>query len=314
MDITTGFSKLARVSLTLAAIALAVAAPSRAQTPEKLNVAITANDGYTAFFAQDLGLFQKAGLNVDVKIFANGPAIAAAVASRDLQIGLSNVVTIAQARERGLPFTLVAPVSLVVAGDPSTQMVALPDSPVRTGKDLNNKTIGAASIAGILRLCAQAWIDRNGGDSSTVKFVEVTPGETLAALQRGTIAAALMVDPALAAVRPQIRALGNPMEAIGPRLLVTGFFANDAWIAQNPQVAKTFARVIEEAGRWANDAKNRPAANAILAKYTHNAASDLGNVVYARTFDSTLLQPILDSAVKYKFLSKPLAAADIMLR
>jgi NitT/TauT family transport system substrate-binding protein len=315
MNVHSQLAKIRRSTLMAALAMVVVASPAlHAQTPANLQVAITPNDGYTAFFAQDLGMFRRAGLNVEVKMLANGPAIAAAVASGDLQIGFANVVTIAQARERGLPFTIVAPGSLSIGTDPSTQIVTAPNSPVRSAKDLNGKTLGAATIAGILRLCADVWIDKNGGDSSTVNFVEIAPSETAVALQRGSIAAALMVDPWLTAAGTQIHRLGNPMAAIGPRLLVTGFFANDSWLAQNSQAAKTFTAVIADAAKWGNDPKNRAAAAAIIQKATKNAAGDLGNAVYAPTLEAAQLQPILDSALKYKFIARPLSASEITQR
>jgi hypothetical protein len=52
----------------------------------------------------------------------------------------------------------------------------------------------------------------------------------------------------------------------------------------------------------------------MIAKYTHNAASNLGNSVYATALDASQVQPILDSALKYKLLTQPLVAGEMMQR
>ena len=61
------------------------------------------------------------------------------------------------------------------------------DAVVKSGKDFNGKTLASNVSRGFGSLITNAWIDNNGGDSTTVKWVEFPfPGLT-AALQRGTI-------------------------------------------------------------------------------------------------------------------------------
>ena len=49
------------------------------------------------------------------------------------------------------------------------------NSTVQSGKDLNGKTIAVIALNGITHIAARAWIDQNGGDSATAKFIEVPP-------------------------------------------------------------------------------------------------------------------------------------------
>jgi NitT/TauT family transport system substrate-binding protein len=295
----------------LASIAVLVPLSSdRAQAATKLSIAIVDNDGFQAYIARDLGMFQRAGLDVDIQNLGKGSAVAAAVTGHDVAIGISNIVTIAQAIESGLPFRFIAPASMEFSTIPTTRLVTWPQSAIRSAKDLNGKTLGAQTTSGLIRLVEEAWIDKNGGDSSTVQFIELPPPAILPALERGTIAAATLIEPMLTADLPQIRPLGNPFDALGPRLMVTGWFATNDWIDQNRDVAATFAKVMGDAARWANDPKNRVQVAELQRKYGASSAIN----PYAVSFDTATLQPILDGALKYKLLARPLSAAEMIFK
>ncbi len=181
----------------LGGTALLAAASERGSAATALHAGVTSDDGYEAWFAQEIGLFAKAGLDVNSQLFANGSAAAAALIGHSLDFACGNVVTVAQARDHGVPVTLVTPSIVSVATAANTGLTVAMDSPIRTAKDLEGKTVGVLSIQGILAMSIQLWLDKNGADSKRVQLVEITPPQMLAALQRGTVAATLMVDPFL---------------------------------------------------------------------------------------------------------------------
>ena len=259
----------------LASIAMLVPLSSDgAQAATKLSIAIVDNDGFQAYIARDLGMFRRAGLDVDIQNLGKGSAVAAAVTGHDVAIGISNIVTIAQAIESGLPFRFIAPASMEIGTIPTTRLVTWPQSNIRSGKDLNGKVLGAQTTSGLIRLIEEAWIDKNGGDSSTVQFIELPPPAILPALERGTIAAATLIEPMLTADLPQVRALGNLFDALGPKLMVTGGFATTDWIEANRDTAATVATVMGEAARWANDPKNRVQVGELQRKYGASSATN----------------------------------------
>jgi NitT/TauT family transport system substrate-binding protein len=97
----------------------------------------------------------------------------------------------------------------------SFALVVRADSPYQAAKDLNGKKIGAASPVSIVGVGARAWIDRNGGDSSTVEVFQVPFGTVEQALKTGRADAVSTTFSDLAAVK-NIRILGYPTEPIGP--------------------------------------------------------------------------------------------------
>lgn len=294
----------------LGSLGVLAARPALAQTAAPLRAGVTSDDGYEAWFAQDLGFFAKSGLNVESQFFNNGAAAAAALTGGSLTVACGNVVTVAQARDHGLPIVMVAPSIVYVNANPNNSLMVLRESPLQTAKDLNGKTVGVLSLQGILSLSLKLWIDANGGDSKTVQLVEITPPQMLAAMQRGTVAAALMVDPFLTAAAAETRLFGLPSGAFGPRSIVTGWFATTDWIKQNGAAAKSFAQIMSQTARWANDPANRDQATQIVAKHLGRTI-DLGKTAYAPNFQSDPMQPILAAAFRYKYISRPMTVADI---
>jgi NitT/TauT family transport system substrate-binding protein len=107
---------IARRLLLLPAFALvfALAAGERPATSQTevttIRVASTPIDvGAQVYYAQALGAFKAAGLDVQIQSIDNGAAIASAVAGGAVDIGQSNVVSIATAYTKKLPFVVLAP-------------------------------------------------------------------------------------------------------------------------------------------------------------------------------------------------------------
>ena len=298
-------------TVALAALVLA-GTPLQAQTPTVLHVATGGKESDAqVYYAQDLGYFKRAGLDVEITTMSNGAAIASAVAAGALQVGSSNILAIATARARGLPFVFIAPGGGYRDAVPTTELVVAPNSPIRTGKDLDGKTVGTISLRALDQSSVMAWIDQNGGDSSTVKFVEIPTPEMPAALARGTIDAAQIAEPVLSASRGNVRVLGKSYSAVAKQFLIAGWFATSDWVAQNPDVVKRFADAIAQTAQWAN--ANPAKAAAILEKYSKIPPHPNANhLTYARTLDAAAIAPVLELGLKYKALSQPMAPSDLI--
>ena len=157
--------------LLVPGIASAQTAP---KSPVTLHVgAIPSEVAAELFYGVDMGFFKKAGLDVQIDFFNNGGAIAAAVASGALDLGLSDLMSVINAHSRGLPFVYAAPGLLTTLKAPTVGLLIPNASPIKEAKDFNGKSVAVSGLKNIAQITASAWIDANGGDSKTVKFVEV---------------------------------------------------------------------------------------------------------------------------------------------
>ena len=89
-------------------------------------------------------MFKRAGLDASIQMIGTGAAIVAAVAGHTVDIGMSNVVTIAQAHAKDLPFSFVAPGSMYLSTAPNAQFVVMPQSAFTRPKTSTVKPLPAS--------------------------------------------------------------------------------------------------------------------------------------------------------------------------
>jgi NitT/TauT family transport system substrate-binding protein len=297
-----------------AACSMLVAGRRAAWAQSALHLGISPFEAHAdAYYAQDNGLFKKAGLDVDIQQFNGGATVIAAIVGGSLQIGAGSPLPLASARQRGVRVVLVAP-GYIYESNASTPIDALAvaaNSPYRTGRDLNGKTIAVAGVRSVAQLAAFSWIDRNGGDSSTVKAVELPQNAMADAVADGRVDAAEIGDPALSAGidNGKVRIIGKAYEAIAKRLFASTWFATEDWADRNADVIRRFTGAINDASAWA--VKNPEAAAQVLQKYM-KVTFTRAHEYHARTLDPALIQPLLDAAARYKILERPMDAHEII--
>jgi NitT/TauT family transport system substrate-binding protein len=264
-------------------------------------------------FARDRGYFKAAGLDVQIQIFQSGPVIAPAVVGGSLDVGAANTGSLAGAVERGLALRIFAPSSQVGPKTSTDVIMVKDDSPIKTAADVNGKTIAIVAMKTVQHALFLAWIDKNGGDSKTVKMIEIPFPEMVGALDSGRVDVAIPSEPFTSQGRAGNRVIGNCYEALTSQMLLFGFFATDAWLAANKDTALKFAAAIKQAAIWAN--ANTKASALLLTKFTDLApavANTMGRATYATSIDPTMIEPAIEYMVKYGFLPKPIDAAQLI--
>jgi NitT/TauT family transport system substrate-binding protein len=302
---------------TLPLASTAVALPAVAATTP-LRVGATANDTYAqAYFAQDMGFFTKAGLDVTITTLRSGSDVAAGIASGALDVGVSNPVQLASAITHGLPFVYFAGGAFYNSDIPTTVLCVAKDSPLKTVKELEGKTIALNALADISGLGAQGYLSAHGADPSKVQFIEIAFAEMGPALQKGTVAAALISEPSLTAATDAgyARPFANVFDAIAKRFYISGWFTVSDWYKSHAAVAKQFATVMYDTARWANGHQADSAA--ILEKYS-KISPDVAHRMARATFDTSLnpayLQPPLQLAAQAKLTNRLVTTAEIIAR
>jgi NitT/TauT family transport system substrate-binding protein len=281
-----------------------------AQTPSiKLGVGMVEANAQ-AYYAQDMGFFKAAGLNVSISQLRSGTAISAAIVGGDLQAGVSNVVSLGAAHQRGIPFVIIAPGAYYDAKYPTAAAVVAPNSTVKTPKDLDGKVVGGLSLGGLDQVAMWAYIDKNGGDLSTVKFVEVTNAIMGEALAQGRIASASMNDPELseAVAQGKVKILGRAWDAISPLFMQTVWFTTRDWLQGNKETARRLSQALVAAGNWGM--KNPQAGAAILSKYI-GSKEERAIMRFGNKLEPRFVQPVFDAGAKYKLMAQT-SAADFM--
>jgi len=303
------------VMSALAALALSCGtAPVQAADPVVVNVgALPVDTSAVIFYAQSQGYFKAAGLDVRIQTMTSGPVLAQAVAGNAIDIGVANVATVASARLRGVPLKFIAPAAIASDATRTDLIVVGKDSPITKAADLNGKTIGLNGLRDLQQLCAMAWVDKHGGDSKTLKFVEVPFPTMGVALQQNRVDAAMPVEPFVSADRAITRSLGDVLDGVGSHYMIVGWLATDSWLAAHPDVATKFAGAIAKAAVWANTHQAESAAILVAnSKLDPATAATMARAVYGTQLEPSLIQPVIDAAAKYGIIDKPIAASDLI--
>ena len=164
----------------LAALAAGTAVTLRgrqilAQTnPVKVRVVTRIAEPITPlYYAIKSGLFLRAGLDVEVTASNTGSAATAALLAGDFEFAQTNLLAIFAAHLRRVPIVIVAPAVIYTTQYPDGLLQISTDSPIKNAVDLNDKTVGVQGLNDIDALAVRVWIDQNGGDSRTLKYVEM---------------------------------------------------------------------------------------------------------------------------------------------
>jgi len=274
---------------------------------------ITADSGAEAYYALERGFFKKAGLDVQLSPVQNGNQMMAAAISGTFDVIQSSITAAALARERGLPFVMIAPAVVWSSKSPTSLLVVERDSPIRSARDLAGKTIALNALANVPGVAVDAWLDQNGGDSAAVKFIEIPWPTMTAALGAGRVDAAFIAEPYLDAARRAgpIRVLGAPYDAIAAEFLLSAWYSTADFVKAHPDLVRRFAAANLEVALWAN--RNHPESARILEKYAKTTVSPtMVRALYAERLDPQLVQSVLDTSLKYKLLRTPSLAKDMI--
>jgi NitT/TauT family transport system substrate-binding protein len=306
--------KRSTVLHALAAGAAAAALPRRARAADTVRFAtIPIDTGAQIYYADAEHMFAKAGFDGQIQAIQNGAAMTAAVVGGSVDVGFSNILSLAIAHEKGVPITLIAPAGLYLTKAPTSVLMVPKDSPARDARAFNGKTIAVNGLKNITQLAVEAWMDKNGGDSKTATFVEMPFPSMPAALAAHRVDAALIAEPAVTEASGSARIFAKPYDAIATDFLIAGWFTSQKWAAAHPDLVKKVVAVMRDSAAWAN--KNGPASAEVLARATKIAPATLRTMVrsvYAERLDPASIQPLIDLAARYGLLKASFPAQDLI--
>ena len=302
----------------LPAFALLGSVPAIARSRGKMRIGFIPGDsGAQVYFAKKLGLFVKAGYELELSPITNGSAITSAVMSGALDLGQTNVVALSGAHERGLQVSLVCATNYYISKDATTGILSvLADSPVRDAKDLEGKTIAVSSLRGVADLAVMNWMDTHGGDSTKAKFVEISFATMPEAVRQKRVDAAAFNKafvPTLGESGGTFRVVANAYDSVASRWAISAWCAANDWIAKRPDDVKRYIEILKVASVWANTHKDEAAA--VLAEALNQDLARIKAIprpTYETTLTPALVQPSINLAAKYGVIKTAFPAQEIL--
>jgi NitT/TauT family transport system substrate-binding protein len=267
-------------------------------------------------YAQNNGLFKKAGVNVTIERAATGSIVAEAVVSGAADAGRSSLASLIAAHARGIPFVLVAPAA-IHRKEPGANsgVVVATGSPVRSVSELQGKVVSCTAVGDIGYLGLRALIDAAGGDSSTVRWTEVPTPAVAQAIEQGRVDAGVTFEPFMSRDlgSGKVRVLVDMLNGYPGPILEGAFFTMRDYAEKNRDAIARFGRALREAAVYTNAhvAETVP----LLVSYTGldpTVAAQMHRAVIATSFEASMVQPIIDLSAKYKIIPQRFDAREMI--
>lgn len=215
--------------------------------------------------AIDEGIFEEHGLEIEVVPAQGGANAIPALLSGDIEFAIGQPFGPIRADLQDLGVTIVGNYANSLAeGDDVNAVVALADSGITRPADLAGKKVSVNTLGAAGDLTIRKAVQDDGGDPSTIEFVEVAFPDVPAQLEAGTMDAAWAPDP----FRGMIVGGGGtsvvaPYQATIPGLTVLTNITTQALLDEDPDLVASYSAAMAEALEWASD--NEEAVRAAIA-------------------------------------------------
>jgi NitT/TauT family transport system substrate-binding protein len=189
------------------------------------------------------GYFKKRKLTAQVKPSQGGATVVPAVVSGSVDIGGSNLVSVLLAKSKNIPLKVVAPGTFVQTDHSKdfSAIIVKGNSPIRSPKDLEGKTLAVNTLKNVAELTAKASLAKKGVDVSKVKLTEIDFPDMVGAIDKGRVEAAFAIEPFVSlGLKSGDRIVDRPYVGTKPGLQIGCYFTSQKYLSQNGGVVKRF--------------------------------------------------------------------------
>ena len=284
------------------------AAAPDADSPRAVTIgALSISETAPLWAAVDAGVFAEHGLDVTVQPIQGGAQAMPALLNGDIDFSVGQPFGAMRASIQGLDVKIVANYAQSLAeGDDINSVVVGAGSDITSPADLAGKKVAVNSLGAAGDLTIMAAVEADGGDPSTIEFVEVAFPDAQAQLDAGNIDAAWVPEPFVSMI---VGAGGarvvDPYQATLPGLPTLVLQTTGATVADDPELVEAVREAFTEAFAWAAD--NDDAVRQALVdemSLPEPAAKNLRLPQFSTQIDRDVLQGLADLAVEHEFFEK----------
>jgi NitT/TauT family transport system substrate-binding protein len=317
-----GIDRMQRAFLvTVAMIMVAIvgsALPSTAQSALPVIRLGTGPDPATTpiLYGISSGLYKKYGLEVNASLLGSGAAAAAALAGGSLDVAKNSTIATISMIAKGAQFTVIGSMGYYDSAKPNYALLVPIDSSIKTAKDFEGKTLASLSLFDQNSISTSMYLDNNGVDRSTIKYVEIPPAAALAAMEAKRLDGVTVFEPFFSSMvaSGKARVMAYPYDTIAKRFPDTLMFANAAWANDHKELVEKFLKATAEAAAYvaAHERETFPLLAAFLKLDPATVPANQHLPGRSVSLTAAELQPVIDAAAKYKAIPKDFPAQDII--
>jgi len=263
-----------------------------------LTISIGANAQDIALdYAIEQGYFKAVGLDVQTTVLQSGAQLIPLLMNGQMQMGLSNIPSVAAAVTQGLPVQFVASAAYNAStGNSADGIIIKAGSDIKSPKDLVGRTVAVPAVSGSSAILVLAAVAKDGGDASKVKLVEMAQPDMIGAVQAGKVDAGAEVEPWVTNAKAAgLDVLVYSGSFALPGQLFTGWVASKDFVAKNPNTIAAFRSALAKS------------ADEIEASVKGD-----GKLARAEVKKNTQLDPnVVDQMILPTFSSQPITADNV---
>ena len=262
------------------------------------------------------GFFKDEGLQLDIQTATGGAAIVPGIVSGSFDFAFSNLISVMVAKDKGLDLKFVANGASTTGeiGKDIGGVVVPAGSSIQSAKDLAGKTVSVNNLSNIGDTTIKSVIEKDGGDPSSVKFVEVAFPDAPAALANKQVEAAWILEPFLSkAVAEGGKVVSWNFVEMHPELDIAGYFTKAETIQGKAELTQKFTRAMNKSLEYAQ--ANPQEVRDIVGSYTKIDDAARAAIVLPRyrvEFNQDAFKTLGDAAAKYGTLTKAPNADELL--
>jgi NitT/TauT family transport system substrate-binding protein len=250
------------------------------------------------YLGMQKGFFRAEGLTIKPQVGEGGGSLIAALNANANQFAFVGVIPTVTAVSKGLPIKIVSASDAAGATPKTDWQVTMvgKDSPIRSGKDLEGKTIAVNALRGVAEGMIKNSLEKQGVDPDSIKLLEVPFPDMPAALARKQVDAVLATEPFLTAILAAGgRQVDAPFVTAEPKVANGVYVATDRYIDKNGDVVDRFTRAMNRSVDYA--ASHEQEVRDVIPTYTKIPAAAAAKIRLP-TFSSEIDRPSIELNAK----------------
>lgn len=202
------------------------------------------------------------------------------------------------------------------AGPGSCMVLAMPNSPVTSVKDMAGKRIAVTSASSISALLVMSTVKTNGVDPGSLKWVPLPFPQTADRLKAGDVDVAFLTEPFLTSAQKNVGAIPLFDTATGPtaNFPTAGWASTGNFVKDNPTTIAKFQRAMQKATDLARS--DRSKVEPILvekSKVDEDTAKLAVLLDFQSTLDPTRIQRVPDLMLEFGVINGKIKVSQMIV-
>ncbi|HLR96488.1 MAG TPA: ABC transporter substrate-binding protein [Jiangellaceae bacterium] len=268
--------------------------------------AIPIVDTAASHLGLEQGFFEEEGIDLTIENTDGGAGAMAGVVSGNFEFAFGNLTSVMVAHEEGLPVQYVTNGTSVTGSEDGFGAVVVPeDSDIQSAADLPGNTVSTNNFANITGDTVNYAVEQDGGDPSTIDYIELPFPDMPAAVMNGQVDAAMVVEPFLTqAIDQGARVVSWNFQAI-PEMDIAGYFTSTEVLEGDPDLVEQFTRAMNRSLEYA--AENPEEVRDVVGTYTEigeDIRSRMNMPTFRVEFNREAAQTLGQAGTRYGTLSE----------